>query len=136
MKHRLLSTLLILASGVAGSAFAAQSNIETSPQSPGDSVTVASVTAATDGFVVIHAGNADGKPVVPASIGHAAITAGTQKNVSVPLDRATTSGEKLYIMLHKDTGTQGEYEFGPGSVDVDTPMVSDGKPVVVPVMVE
>ncbi|MDQ7080335.1 MAG: hypothetical protein Q9M41_06670 [Paracoccaceae bacterium] len=113
----------------AGAAHAAE--IKTSPQPAGNTVTVDSVTIDGDGWLVIHAIK-NGKPVVPASIGHVAIKSGTTENVVVKLTRATKPGEKLLPMLHVDQGYMGEYEF-PGA---DHPVMKDGKPVVKPLPIK
>ena len=85
-------------------------------------VMVPQVVAAQPGWIVIHADN-DGAPGTV--VGHAAVPAGTSKNVvvNVNTDAAT---ETLYAMLHKDTANLGTYEF-PGA----DPPVSVGGDVVV-----
>lgn len=101
-----------------------------------DSVTVASVTMDVDGFVVVHAANPDGTPVVPDSIGHAAVTTGTTINLVVPLEQPVAAGDKLFVMLHGDSGEIGVYEFKTGSTDVDLPIVVDDAPVITPIVAE
>ncbi|KAE9629286.1 DUF7282 domain-containing protein [Parasedimentitalea maritima] len=88
---------------------------------------MASVKIASDGWLVIHAMK-DGKPVVPASIGHVAVKAGKTKNVVVELSEPVAAGDTVLTMLHTDKGTIGEYEF-PGA---DHPVMQDDKPVVKP----
>ncbi|WP_353226209.1 DUF7282 domain-containing protein [Salinisphaera hydrothermalis] len=105
-------------------------SVDTSPQPPGDQVTIPAVVANAPGFIVIHESKANGKPVVPASIGHTAVETGTNKDVVVKLDHPVKAGDKLFAMLHKDTGNKGVYAFGPGSVHVDPPVVVDGHPLV------
>lgn len=97
--------------------------------SEGNTITVPSVTLPQSGFVVVHA-MLDGQPVVPASIGHTAVEAGTTENVSVDLSYAPESGESYMVMLHADTNNNGEYEFGEGSTDVDTPVMMNGEIVI------
>lgn len=84
-------------------------------------VTVAQVVAAQDGWIVIHA---DDGGTFGAVIGHAAVTAGTNTDVTVTIDTAAAT-ETLYAMLHVDAGEAGVYEF-PGP---DVPVVVDGAPV-------
>lgn len=141
MTLRNVSLSMMLALGLAG-AFAATAStalaadgpaIKGDTQSPGTEVTVG-VTADQPGFVVIHDSNADGKPVAPSSIGSAAING--QDEVTVEVDRELASGDKVFVMLHKDTGEEGKYEFGEGSTNVDPPMMADGSPVVIPVDVK
>ncbi|GAB2716294.1 DUF7282 domain-containing protein [Halomonas garicola] len=137
MTLRNVSLSMMLALGLAGTAGTAMAadgpSLKADPQSPGNEVTV-SVTADEKGFVVIHDSNEEGKPVAPASIGHAAIDG--QDEVTVEVDRELESGDKVFAMLHEDTGEEGKYEFGEGSTDVDPPMMADGEPVVIPVDVE
>mgnify|MGYP005993784807 CR=1 FL=1 len=105
--------------------------ITTSEQPAGKSLTVETVTIANDGWLVIHA-IADGKPVVPASIGHTAVKAGTTENVVVELTETVESGSKVLAMLHVDKGRIGDYEF-PGD---DHPVMQDDKPVVMPLQIK
>ena len=135
MRIRHSLTVMTLTLGLAASALAAPS-LEVLEQAPGSRVTVAGVSVAEDGFVVVHASDDEGKIVAPASIGHVAVVAGDHAAVEVSLAREVAAGERLYVMLHRDTGTLGEYAFGPGSVEVDPPLVVDGKPVVRPVAVQ
>lgn len=114
---------------------AAKPSLTTSPQPAGATLKVDAVTIASDGWLVIHA-TQDGKPVVPASIGHTAVKAGTSNNVSVQLSAPTRPGDVVITMLHADTGKIGTYEFGPGSVDNDKPIVDGGKPVVKPLKIQ
>jgi hypothetical protein len=139
MTYRNVSLSILLALGLAGTAGTAMAmddkgpSIKADSQSPGEEVTV-NVMADQKGFVVIHDSNDEGKPIAPASIGHAAIDG--QDEVTVEVDRMLESGDKVFVMLHKDTGEEGKYEFGEGSTDVDPPMMAHGKPVVVPVDVK
>ncbi|MDX1614311.1 MAG: plastocyanin/azurin family copper-binding protein [Candidatus Promineifilaceae bacterium] len=87
-------------------------------------VTVASVTAAEPGWMVIHADD-NGAP--GQVIGQAAVETGENSDVVVEIDQAAAT-ETLYAMLHVDAGTQGEYEF-PGA---DAPVSVDDSIVVQP----
>lgn len=82
------------------------------------------------GFVVVHSAAEGGGPSVPAAIGHAAVSAGGQDTVRVPISGSVAAGDTLFVMLHGDDGRSGVYEFGPGATDVDTPLVRDGGPVL------
>ena len=108
--------------------------LETAEQELSHAVVVKSVPAAADGWVVIHAIK-DGKPVVPASIGHTYVKAGMTENVYVPLT-GDYDGDKVIAMLHVDDGELGVYEFGPGSVANDKPVVVDGGPLVSPISID
>lgn len=74
----------------------------------GDTVTIASVTVQVDGWLVIHSDN-NGAP--GPVLGQERVLAGTTNNVDVTL-QADGRTEVLFPMLHTDTGTAGEYEFG------------------------
>ncbi len=112
-------------SGVA----AAENALTAQEQDFGQSVTVQSVSVDQDGWLVIHAVQ-DGKPVVPASIGHTYVKAGTTENVAVALTEEAEDGP-LIAMLHVDDGELGVYEFGPDSTDHDKPVVGESGPLVV-----
>jgi hypothetical protein len=108
----------------------AAATVSATDQPAGASVTVASVTMPTTGFVTIHGTDANGAMIVPDSIGHVAVPAGTSENVVVPLDAPATAGSVVHVMLHEDTGQPGIYEFKTGSTEVDLPVVVDGAPVM------
>ena len=103
-------------------------SVTVTDQALGDdgAVTVPQVTAAQDGWLVIHADN-DGSP--GAVIGHTAVGAGTTDDVSVDID-ADMATQIVYAMLHVDAGETGTYEF-PGA---DAPATVDGNVVVKPFM--
>jgi hypothetical protein len=61
------------------------------------------------GFIVIHADNGEGRP--GPVIGHAALIAGWNFQIRVPID-TTQATPTLFAMLHADTGEVGVYEFG------------------------
>jgi hypothetical protein len=129
-KTALITLAIPLAFASQASAQSMGQMVMVGPQMAGSSVTVDSVTIEKDGFLVIHAMK-DGKPVVPASIGHVALKAGTTKNVVVELTEATSTGDVVLTMLHTDDGTMGDYSFPDG----DAPVIVDGKPVVSPAKV-
>jgi hypothetical protein len=99
----------------------------------GDMLIVPEVMMDKPGFVVIHE-MIDGKPVVPQSIGHVAVAAGTTPFVEVPVQGGLKKGTEYMVMLHYDTNDNGEYEFGPGSTDVDTPVTDAAGVVMKPLM--
>ncbi len=87
----------------------------------GDNVTIRSVTAQQDGWLVIHSDN-NGAP--GPVIGHERILAGTTNNVEVTLQQNGRT-DALWAMLHLDTGEIGVYEFG--TVEgADPPVVTNG----------
>lgn len=87
------------------------------------------------GFVVVHAAAEGGGPVVPQSIGNAYVPEGVEQ-VTVPIGAPVAAGDKLFVMLHTDSGVARVYEFGEGTTDIDTPVMVDGKPVAIPVAVD
>ena len=135
-RNLLPAALVAALCAIAGTALAADNSIKVAPQPAGNTVTIPMVTIAHNGFLVIHDSNAMGKIVVPQSIGHVAITAGTHKNVMVKLDHPVKAGKKLYAMLHEDTGKPGVYRFAASGGKVDVPTMQDGKPVIVPFMIK
>jgi hypothetical protein len=96
--------------------------------SDGSTVTVDSVTATVDGWMVIHA-DADGAP--GPVLGQTAVMAGVTDNVVVALEPALEADSSLWAMLHVDEGTVGVYEF-PGA---DVPVKNGDAIVMAPFMV-
>lgn len=96
--------------------------VSAADQAATDSITVASVTMESDGFVVVHASNPDGSVIAPDSIGHVAVSSGTHSNVVVPLTQSVAAGSVVHVMLHNDSGEIGVYEFMTGKTDVDVPV--------------
>jgi len=82
-------------------------------------ITVASVTASADGWIVAHL-DEGGKP--GKVIGNTAVKKGDNKNVVIKLSEAVPAGGKLWPMLHVDAGVIGTYEF-PGA---DSPVIVNG----------
>ncbi len=99
--------------------------------SDGSSVTFPMVSAEQDGYVVVHATNADGSPVVPDAIGHVMVTAGENADVTVDVDGTLTPGTYI-AMLHVEDNGNTTYDFAEGMTDVDGPATADGAPVAVP----
>jgi hypothetical protein len=135
--HILAATALI---GIAGAAHA-QNNANSSAQTgpvidavdamiEGNRIT--NVTAEIDrpGYLVIHN---DGAGAPPASLGHIALPQGRTGNISIEADGPLDPASNLTLMLHYETNDNQTYDFGPGSTDVDTPVMNGDAPVVVPV---
>jgi hypothetical protein len=102
-------------------------SITVSGQTPGNAVTIDSVTLTEPGFIAIHT-DQSGKPG-PVIGNSDLLPAGTFTGTSVKLTRRSKNGETLYAMLHTDVNGNGVYEF-PG---VDVPTVdSAGQSVTVP----
>ncbi|MDK1045951.1 MAG: hypothetical protein QGM45_09745 [Anaerolineales bacterium] len=88
-------------------------------------VTIAFVSAAAPGWIVIHA-QADGAP--GPVIGSAPIFVGYNADVAVEIDMGAAT-DTLYAMMHLDLGAAGVYEF-PGD---DVPVFdADGNVVLAP----
>lgn len=92
------------------------------------------VVANQDGWIVIHRDNAN-QPVVPAIIGKVQVSKGTSTDVTITLDSAVSNGERLWAMLHDDTGIKGQYEFS-GSTSPDQPITVNGSMVMTPFSVQ
>ncbi|MBL8132529.1 MAG: hypothetical protein JNL42_11785 [Anaerolineae bacterium] len=93
----------------------------------GDTVTIAEVVSAGNGFLVIHIDNG-GSPGPVA--GFAPVYMGVNKDVKVAINTAMAT-PMMFAMLHVDTGIVGEYEFGRVE-GVDGPVVVDGAVVTPP----
>lgn len=128
MKKIILASLV--AAFVAAPAFAENTINAESISVEGNVITVGQVTAAANGFLVIHA-VVNGEVVAPESIAHVAVVAGENTDLVVELADAPAAGTEFVAMLHEDTGVVGTYEFTTGVTDVDVPVVVDGAPVVV-----
>ena len=78
-----------------------------------NTVVLPSVTAAADGWLVIHNDDGMGGIVLPGIIGKTLVSKGVNTNVTVQLDAGVNimPGQKLFPMLHLDNGTIGTYEF-------------------------
>lgn len=99
------------------------------------SVTIDTVAAAQDGFVVVHALDREGNAVITPPLGLASVEAGIQRFVTIALDADLLAeygydeGPKAIVpMLHIDDGN-GEYEFPEGP---DVPVTVDGGALVSP----
>ncbi len=95
---------LVLVSALMVSAFAAHAeNIisTTGLKASTSAVSVGSVTAEKDGYIVVH--RTDFTGTLPGQIiGHAPVKAGENAEVSVPLDKPAEAGAKLIVMLHEE----------------------------------
>lgn len=79
------------------------------PQRTTGNVTVRRATLPSDGYVVLHNGSTDGEVV-----GHVALSAGTHRNVSVPVDESFLRGRDratLVAALYADDG-DGQFDDG------------------------
>ncbi|HEX6982482.1 MAG TPA: hypothetical protein VF181_06955 [Balneolaceae bacterium] len=90
--------------------------------SNGNMVVIPEAKVMEGAWVVIHRSTDDGGPVIPDIIGKAPLSSGTNTDVAIQLEEAVSDGEKLWAMLHQDTGVEGEYEFT-GSDSPDQPIL-------------
>jgi hypothetical protein len=72
-------------------------------------VSVGTVTADKDGYVVVHATDFTGTIPGPV-IGHAPVKAGQNAEVSIPLDRTMKSGATLIVMLHEEGDNDTDFD--------------------------
>ncbi|MEN8446847.1 MAG: hypothetical protein ABG776_17765 [Cyanobacteria bacterium J06555_13] len=86
-------------------------------------IVVESVATARDGWVSVHRSQENGGIQLPDSIGEARVDSGNSEGIIVDLWEAPEVGEKLWVLLHIDSGERGKYEF-PGE---DPAVTKDGK---------
>lgn len=92
-------------------------------------VNIARVITQEPGWVVIHAGDADG---FGEAIGQTFVDSGASNNVAVSIDPAKRT-DILWPMLHTDTNTAGTFEFG--TIDQsDLPLIINDKVATLPIL--
>ena len=131
MRYRLLIALLPI---LAGAAWAQMPAISAKAQTSHDfTITITSVTLAQDGFVAVHALDANGKLVLTPPLGVERLAAGTHGMVTIQLDPALLekygylNGEKTVVpMVHIDANRNGVYDFPDGP---DAPVMKNGGPL-------
>jgi len=93
-------------------------------------IAVSSVTInGSSGWVVVHKDD-NGSPQVPDIITEPVyLNEGTTENIKLQIksDVSISEGEKVWVMLHEDTGEEEMYEFEGG--DTDSPVTVDGAPL-------
>lgn len=127
IKHALaLTTALTLGAFAAH----AESAISTAGLKASETVvSVGSVTAEKDGYLVVHATDFTG--TIPGTvIGHAPVKAGESAEVSIPLERKAKAGAKLIVMLHEEGDNDTDFDAA------DKPATSGRGPVQQIVTVE
>ena len=128
---RTLSVLLALA--LLSSALGAHLLVASDQDVRGPTITIDSVIADADGFVVVHATDANGDLVLTPPLGVAYVAAGTHTDLAVDLDPAELAkyayhrGGDIVPMLHVDADGDGTYAFPNGP---DVPVMVDGAMVV------
>lgn len=94
-----------------------------------NTVSIGTVTAEQDGYVVVH--RTDFTGTLPgAVIGHAPVKAGQNAEVSVTLDQQPEAGTKLIVMLHAEGNNDTVFDAA------DKPVMSGRGPVQQIVTVE
>lgn len=102
----------------------------------GSEVSIADAQLPADGFLAIHASDTNGA-ITDRTLGYVALKAGDHKAVKVRLSSAPKAGEKLWAVLHGDTGTKGTFEFGQtGKTNVDMPLMEGSKAVEMPFTIQ
>lgn len=81
-----------------------------------NTVVAAEIVAAVDGWIAVHAFEADGKLIVNQVVGETPVKAGTNRDVVVTLNESFNPGDALVFMLHVDEGPTGTFDF-PGGAD-------------------
>ena len=99
----------------------------------GNMLTVGEITMNATGWVVVHASNANNDgPQVPEIISTPVqVDAGTSTDVMITLTEAAAADDVLYVMLHTENGTVGEYEFD-GANGFDGPITTQAFTVGAP----
>ena len=90
-----------------------------------DGSKVTNITAEINrpGYLVVH-NDAAGAP--PASLGHVRLNPGRTGDISIDTGATIDPNSNVTLMLHYETNDNNSYDFGPGSTDVDGPvMVGD-----------
>lgn len=81
-----------------------------------NTVTAAEVSTPNDGWIAVHAFQADGKLIVNQVVGVTQVPAGTSTNVSVTLNESFKPGDSLVMMLHINEEPENSFDF-PGGGD-------------------
>jgi len=100
--------------------------LEVSNQKTAGQIKVSKVATARDGWVSVHESREDGTILLPDSIGEARVDSGDSENIIVDLWDAPAVGDKLWVLLHVDSGERGLYEFP----EQDPPVKRNGETMV------
>lgn len=110
--------------------------IAVAPQPAGIEVVVAEIGMPAAGWVAVYELDGD-VPSVSGVLGQVYVPEGPSETVVVPLRRPTTPGERIAVMLHRDTGAPEVFEYPLVAPDLQDPPVDiDGAPVFAVVAVE
>ncbi|GAA5020704.1 hypothetical protein GCM10011506_04250 [Marivirga lumbricoides] len=98
-------------------------------------ITVESITVGQPSWVVVHRDDGTGEGFVAPGIISVPVLleAGTTTDIEISFEdgEEIEDGERLWVMLHNDNGTVGEYEFD-GANGFDSPIVFDFVDITVP----
>lgn len=99
----------------------------------GNTLIAGNLTVNATAWVVVHASNAAGDgPQVPEIISTPVqLEAGSNNDVAIELTEAVAADDVLYVMLHTENGTIGEYEFD-GANGFDGPITTQSITVEAP----
>ncbi|ADR23624.1 hypothetical protein MATR_25200 [Marivirga tractuosa] len=99
----------------------------------GNTLLASNLTVDATAWVVVHASNEAGDgPQVPEIISTPVqLEAGSNDNVEIELTEAVNGGDVLYVMLHTENGTIGEYEFD-GANGFDGPITTQAITIEAP----
>ncbi|KAF0676263.1 DUF7282 domain-containing protein [Profundibacterium mesophilum] len=118
------TTATAILAALTASAASAQTMINTDGASfKGSTVRFQNIEAPNKGYLVIHA-TENGEAVVPGSLGHAMLEAGTNDEVRIDIGEEFEADTTYVAMMHDETNGNDSYDFGEGSTDVDTPTMS------------
>jgi len=118
----LLGTAVMVGAAQAAVPNAPPSILVFSQKAAGSQVSIDYVNIPANGFVVVYAANAEGKPT-GAPLGNAAINAGSHMDLKVTLSAAPAPGTNLWASLYKDKdGKEGFDKQGDKAVWSQLPM--------------
>ena len=125
--------LALFALAVLSTALGAHLLVASDQDVRGTTITIDSVIADADGFVVVHATDANGDLVLTPPLGVAYVAAGTHTDLEIALDPAELAkyayhqGGAIVPMLHVDADGDRVYSFPNGP---DVPVMVDGAMVI------
>jgi len=120
---------LTLLPAVAGAAEITDAGITADFQPVVDgAITISEIKASENGFVAVWLPK-DNKPFYGRVIGVVTVEAGVHTNIAVPLSEEIGPNQTLGVVLHRDTGKAGEFEFVLGK-EVDLPVMNGRRPVL------
>lgn len=97
--------------------------LEVSNQQSYGQIKVRKVATSRDGWVSVHKSKEDGTIFLPDSIGEARVDSGDSEDIIVDLWESPDVGDKLWVLLHVDSGERGKYEFP----EKDAPVKRNGE---------